>query len=243
MDAGKEGSGDFGGTSRDAREKEHEVVLELLPPLLAQGDGVDENVPVLVEDQLVESSVGDSGLVLGAYVFGKDALLDFEAFFEESMGADVVSLVRVKRLQQASYEGGAGAHAAAGGQVCVVVDLEPVLDAEVPHDCGDDGVFDFIEGLGLLDFRVNDLVVVFEEGGEFAAADVAVFVDGAGQGGSAVLAVPGWVVGASTEKGNAERGLRYDHPIVKCSRLLDMNDFARGKLLSVPMSRKGASVG
>ena len=110
------------------------------------------------------------------------------------------------------------AHAAAGRQVAVVVDLDAALDAEVAQDLADGGMGDLVDGLAVLHLGVDHAILVLEERRQIAAGDVAVLVDGGREDGAAVLPIPGRIVGAAAEEGDAKWGSADDH----FSTLLDL---------------------
>src|SRR6266567_3842964 len=86
--------------------------------------------------------------------------------------------------------------------VPAIVDAEHRLDR---------GMLDLREVLHVLDLRVNDAILVLEEGWQIAAADVAVLIYGGGEHDAAVTLVPRWIVRSSAKERDAERGASDDH--------------------------------
>ena len=118
----------------------------------------------------------------------------------------------VESMDEADGKRRAGAHAAAGRQIAVVVQLDAALDVQILERLAHDGVFDLLDGAAGLDLAIDQANAVLEEGRQIAAGEVAVFVDGAGENGAAVNAIPRRIIGAAAEKGDAKRGATDDHP-------------------------------
>ena len=54
-------------------------------------------------------------------------------------------------------------------------------------------------------------MAVFEKRREVPKADVTVFVNGGADNGTAILAIPFWVIGSPAEKGDPERRSAHNH--------------------------------
>src|SRR6185312_13712460 len=70
---------------------------------------------------------------------------------------------------------------------------------------------DLIDRFARLDLAINDPQAMFEKGRQMAAGEVAVFIDGGGEDGPAVLAIPAGIVRAPAEKRNSIRSSADDH--------------------------------
>src|SRR5262245_39337814 len=114
-------------------------------------------------------------------------------------------------MQKADGERRTGAHAAAGRQVAIVVQFDAAFKTEVAKGFADSGVGDLIDRRTVFDLPVDDAEAVFKEGGQVATGEVAVFIDGCGKHGTAVVPVPFWVIGSASEEGNPEGSAADDH--------------------------------
>ena len=129
---------------------------------------------------------------------------------------------RVKRQKKTHREGRAGAEAGACGQVRNVMDFHSGVDAHELEAGADGRMLDLIIAGDIFHFRIRDAAVILEKGWQSARGDVAGLVDGGGQDGTAMFAVPDRVVGAAAEKGDAHGSASDDHcvaPKVRAERL------------------------
>src|SRR5262249_19461589 len=108
-------------------------------------------------------------------------------------------------------EGRARSEAAARREVAIVMDLDAAIHAKESQDLADGRMADLVEGLAILHLGVDDAEPVFEERRQIAAGDVAELVDRGGQDRSAVLPIPGRVIGPAAEEGDPERRAADDH--------------------------------
>src|SRR5262245_13643928 len=115
-------------------------------------------------------------------------------------------------MEQADRERGARTHAAARGQIAVVVQLQAALEAEVLEDRAHDRMSKLIDGGACLDLAINQANAVLEERGQVTAGEIAVLVDAGRQHSAAMAPVPRRVVGAAAKEGNAKRRPADDHP-------------------------------
>ena len=202
---------DFGGDAGEAGEEKEEGVLELLQALGGNGNRLDGDGVVGGEADVVEAAEGGGDLVLGADAVAAEVALDVDGLLGELHPGAEFAAQGVEGVEEADGEGGGGAQAGHFGQVAVVVDFDAVADAEIEEGFADGGVLDLLDGLDVLDDRIDDAGLVGEEGGQPAAGEVAVAGDGGGENGPAVFAIPGRIVGAAAEKGDAVGRARDDH--------------------------------
>src|SRR5262245_26300845 len=107
-------------------------------------------------------------------------------------------------------------------------------------------MLDLLEIVHQLDARIDDAVLMLEEGRQPAHADVTVLVDGHAEHGAAVFAVPGRIVGPASEEGDAEGCAADDHATSRAG--WDERRMARASTAGasardsgVPISMKAAS--
>ena len=125
----------------------------------------------------VEAAIGRPDLVLGADVLLEHVLLDADRLAGEVALADHPAVERVKRVQQPDGERTARAQSGSRRQVGVVVDFEPLGDAQVGQDSAHRRMLDVGDFVDQLDLGIDDLRLVLEERRQAAHADVAIFVD------------------------------------------------------------------
>ena len=118
---------------------------------------------------------------------------------------------RMHGMQQPHREGGTRSDPAAGRQVAEVMDFQAALDAEEPQDFPGRGMRDLVHRPHVFDLGINDQETMVEEGRQVATGQVTVPVDRRRQDRPAVLLVPGRVVCAATQEGNAEESSGDDH--------------------------------
>src|SRR5947209_2014239 len=100
-----------------------------------------------------------------------------------------------------------------------MVDFEPTLDVQVSQGFTYGRMNDLVDGQAILHIGVDDAVVVLKERGEMAAGEITVLVDRCRQNCAAILAVPGGVIGATTEERDAKWGSADNHgfPLYLCA--------------------------
>jgi hypothetical protein len=116
-------------------------------------------------------------------------------------------------VEQANGKGGTGPHAAASGQVAIVVEFDVAINFEKAKRLADDGVADIANLTARFDLPIDETDPMLEERGQMPTAEVAVFVDGGGEDRAAVGTIPPRVVGASSKEGDPKRSSANDHSV------------------------------
>jgi hypothetical protein len=73
------------------------------------------------------------------------------------------------------------------------------------------GMHDFVDRSAVFNFGIGQAVSMLEKRGQVSAGYVTVLIDGGGQHGASVLAVPGRVIRAAPKKRDAKWDARYNH--------------------------------
>src|SRR5882724_12475777 len=118
---------------------------------------------------------------------------------------------RIETEKEADRECGTCPQARPGGQISHVVNLNPFTDSHELQAAPDRRMLDSSVVCHVLNLRIRDSAVVIEKGREPPAGDVTVFVDGRRQNSSSVFLIPNRIIGASTEKRNAQWGASNNH--------------------------------
>ena len=194
------GAGHAGGRALDARVEEHEPGVEFAHAVGRHDDRPDRNLAAGQEADVVQSAVGRGHLVLRADGLVEQFLLDVDALGGQLVLADHPPFQGVQGVQQPDGKGRTGPHAAAGGQVAVVVDFHAAGNLQVFQCLADGGVRDLVDRMAVLDLRVDHADAVFEEGRQVAAGQVAVLVDRRGDHRAAVVPIPPRIIGSPAQK-------------------------------------------
>src|SRR5688572_6511983 len=72
-------------------------------------------------------------------------------------------------------------------------------------------MLDFINGLAVFNFGINNADLMFEERRKIAAAEITIFINGGSKNFAAMLAVPNGIIGAASKKRNAKRCAANNH--------------------------------
>src|SRR5204863_5560489 len=91
-------------------------------------------------------------------------LLEIDALLGELILGRHLAAQCVQGIEQADGERRAGAHAAPGRQVAVVVQLDAALDAQEAQRFPDRGMADLLDVPARLDLAIDDARAVLEEG-------------------------------------------------------------------------------
>ena len=113
---------------------------------------------------------------------------------------DGAAFQRMERVEQAHRERRARAHAAAAGQVAVVVDFHAALHFQKAQRFARGRMVDLLQPLAAFDFGIDHADAVLEKRRQVAAGQVAIFVDGRRQHRAAVLAIPRRIIRAAAKK-------------------------------------------
>ncbi len=190
------------GEPRLAAVEQHHAVVERLNALVAYDERLQLELAGLVEGYGSQPAHRRPHLVLAADALLDHLLLEADGLAGQLVGRRHLAAQGVERVQQPDRERGGGAEPRARGQVAHVLDLYPVGKfAGVFHQGRTNrGVHQLAMVAYQLDLRVDHAMLVGEEWRQFAHEDVAVLVDGRAEHGTAVLLVPGGVVGAAAEQ-------------------------------------------
>ena len=154
--------------------------LQCLESLRRKNDGMDREVTRGVEFDVVEAAVGGIHLVLRADRFLEDVLLDLNTLIGQLFLGSHMAIQRVQGVQQADREGRAAAHPATGGQVAVMMNLDPAIEVHKIQRGAHRGMLYFFYGVGTLDLRVHHAKAMFKKRRQMSRANVAVLVNGRG---------------------------------------------------------------
>ena len=172
--------------------------------------------------------MGRKNLILRPDGLLQQLLLDVKALGDKLLLADALPLDGMHGVQETDGKRGTRSHAAACGQVAIVMHLDAVRHLhELQHRPGR-RVPDLLDGPASVDLRVDHPVPMLEEGREIAAAQIAVLVDGRGHHRTAVFAIPSGIIGAATKKRDPEWCSAKNH---------ENNPWAAMYESGVPMSR------
>ncbi len=151
-------------------------------------------------------------LILRADGLAHQLLLDVDAFLGQlHLGAQAPTQ-GVQGVNQPDGKGGARAHATAGRQIAVVMQLQAALEIQMLQRRPNHGMNDLIDGLAGFNLPVDEADAMIEEWRQVAARQIAVFVDAGRQHRAAVIAIPARVVRAAAEKRDAIRSATDYHP-------------------------------
>src|SRR5579862_949084 len=203
--------GDIGSRPLYAGVKKHEARGQRAQPFGGEDHRLHRKLPAPRKADLVEPAIRRLHLVLRADRFLQALLLYMDGLRRELVLAGHPRLERAQGVQYADRERRAGPHAAAGGQVAIVVNLDAAMDFQETQRLADGGMLNFVQTIAVLDLRINDADAVFKKRREMAHGEVAILVNRRGQDGAAVFAVPGRVVRSSAKEGNPEGGSADDH--------------------------------
>ena len=206
--------GHVGGRAGDAGVNEHQVGLQLRHAFGGQDERGDLDLAVGVELDVPQAAVGRHHLVLRADGLLEHVLFDVDAFAAPAGFCVAISPRRACR---------------ACSRPTVNAELEPMplRAGRSPSWCSSTprsirrqrsvsrtaGWRISSMALAVLDLAVDDAEAVLEERRQIAASEIAIFVDGRGQDGPAVAAIPAGVVGPAAEEGDAEGGSADDHSL------------------------------
>ena len=117
------------------------------------------------------------------------------------------------RVDEPDSERGARAQPGPRRQVAVVMNLETFAHLEPLEHAAHRRMLDLANVLNVFDDRVDHTKLVLEERRQLSHADVAVLINGGGEHGAAVLAIPLGIVSAAAEKRDAKRSPADDHSL------------------------------
>src|SRR5262245_60733607 len=123
----------------------------------------------------------------------------------ELMLADEFAAQSVQAMKQSDGEGRTGTHAAPGGQVAIVADIYPQSYVQISQSLADSRMLDLIDRLTAFDCRIDHVDPMIEERRQISARQIAILVDRPAKHDTAVLPIPGRVVGTAAEEGNSIR--------------------------------------
>jgi len=107
---------------------------------------------------------------------------------------------RVEGVKQANNERRARTQAAPGWKIPVVMDLKTLFETEMPQTLPHGWVRDLINGLAILDARINDPEFVLEERRQVPRRDVAVLIYAGRDDLTAIMPVPRRVIRPTAEE-------------------------------------------
>src|SRR6185503_18414928 len=171
-------------------EKQHEIVIELGHTLGTDRHRTNVDGTVGSKHDVVEPAERRRDLVLRADGLAYHVLLDVDALVRELALARHLSFERVEGVQQPDRKRRARSHPASRRQVAVVVNLYSSGDPGIAEDFTRGGVLDLIEGMAVLDLRIDEANRVLEERRQMPAGEIAILVDGRRQHCPTVLVVP-----------------------------------------------------
>ena len=148
---------------------------------------------------MIEPAVRRVHLILRADGFFQQILFQMNALIGELFLRGHVPLERVEGIEQSNREGGAAAHAAAGGEVAVVVNLDPAIEVHKFQRGAHRGMLYFFNSISALDLRIHHAKLMVEKRRQMPRVYIAVLVDGGGKYCAAVLAVPARIVRAAAK--------------------------------------------
>ena len=140
-------------------------------------------------------------------------LFDVDALVGELTLGRHLAAQGVQSVQESNREGRAGAHTASRRQVAVVMQLDAALDFEEAERLPNRGVADLLDRGAGFDLAVNDADGMLEEGGQIAAGQITILIDGGRQHRPAMSAIPTRIIGTATEEGDPERCSTDDHSV------------------------------
>src|SRR6185312_12473690 len=206
--------GHVGRGAGDAGVDEQQMRTQFGEPPWRQDQWARLDFAIGLEAQVTEAAVGRHRLILRTDGFLQHVLLNVDRFAGKLLLGGHLAAERVQGVQQADGESGTGSHAAAGGQVAVVVKFDAAFDLQEAERFTDGRVSNLFDRLAGLDFAINDAEAMFEERRQVAAGEIAVFIDGGGENRAAVVAIPAGVIGAAAEERQAIRGPADDHSMI-----------------------------
>src|SRR5262249_46466158 len=92
-----------------------------------------------------------------------------------------------------------------------MMDFNATVEIHESQHSANRGMLDLIDRMTIFDLRIHDTDLVVEEWGKEPTGQITVLVNRSGKYRTAVLAVPGRVVGASTKEGNSIWSSADDH--------------------------------
>jgi hypothetical protein len=111
---------------------------------------------------------------------------------------------RVERVEQADRERRTRPHAAAPREIAVVVDFQSAIELQMLQDFPDRRMRDLVRLLDALDLGINHAQAMLKKRRQISAGQIAILVDRRGQHATAMLAIPGGIIGAAPEERNPE---------------------------------------
>ena len=195
----------------DARIKKHEMRREFIEPIGRDDHRSHRNFSGSVEGNVVESAVRRVDLILRADGFFQQILFQMNALIGELFLRGHVALEGVESVEETDREGGAAAHSAAGGEVAVVMNLNPAIEVHKFQRGAHRGMLYFFNSVCALDLRIHHAKLMVEKRRQMARVNVAVLVDGGGKHRAAVLAVPARIVRAAAKHRDAIGGSSNNH--------------------------------
>src|SRR5215471_18682329 len=100
---------------------------------------------------------------------------------------------RVEREQQADSKRRTGTQTRPCREVCDVMDLDTIVDAQELQAAANRRMLNSCVVLNILDFRIRYAAPILEKRRQPTTADVATFVNRSCQYGTAMFAVPDWI--------------------------------------------------
>src|SRR5215472_10562203 len=141
-------------------------------------------------------------LILTTDVLLDHMLLDADGFARQLVWRRHSAAQGIERIQQPDRERGRRTKTGACRQIAHMLDLYSVraFVAELHQSCANRRVNQLAMIAHELDLRIDDPMLVGEEGWKFAQENVAVFVDGRSEYGTSMLLVPRGVVRAAAQE-------------------------------------------
>ena len=176
------------------------MALQGAQPLWRQHDRRHAVGSILRDRDVIEAAKGGRHLILQADMLAEHALLDVNRLVRQRLLRDVAAVERVDGVDEPDRKGRARSEAGPRRQIAVVVNLEALADLEPLEHAAHRRMLNLADLLDVLDDGVDDAEAMVEKRRQLADADVAVLVDGRGQHGAAVLAIPLWIVRSAPEE-------------------------------------------
>jgi hypothetical protein len=88
----------------------------------------------------------------------------------------------IQGVQKPNRKRGAGPHSTAGREITVVMDFQSLFYLQIMQNCPGSRMHDLVNGLAILDPRVDHPESVLEEWGEIPTGKVTVFINCCGEG-------------------------------------------------------------
>src|SRR6185437_4626877 len=162
------------GIAGQSREQQHKVRLQVATPVGSQNDRRNLIAPIAAELDTVEASVSRPDLILRPNMFLDDILFYMDGFIGQFPLPAMPARERMESVEQADRERRRRAKTGPRRQVTIVLNFQPIANTHFGQHCPYHWMLDLGDFLHVLDERINDAVLMVEEGWQTAHADVAI---------------------------------------------------------------------